>query len=74
MTGKNHLTELLRPHVGALKAAADGGDGLARNVITLYEMHRACPSDPGAPALCEATFSDWLRARRELTDDAGKAD
>lgn len=60
------LADRLRPHVPAIVADAKAGDGRATQIITLYEMHRACPSDPGAPALCEATFEDWLKERTDV--------
>jgi hypothetical protein len=62
MTDTNPLTELLRGHRMALIKAASNGDMGAVQVIKLYQMHVDCPSDPGAPALCEATFKDWLRS------------
>jgi hypothetical protein len=62
MTDTNPLTELLRGHRMALIKAATNGDIAAKEIIALYQMHVACLSDPGAPALCEATFKDWLRS------------
>lgn len=56
------LADKLRPHVKDIKQAALAGDGAAQNIITLYQMHVACPADPGAPALCEAAFDEWMRA------------
>jgi len=63
------LADKLRPFVAALKEASAAGDKRAAEVITLYRMHCACPSDPAAPALCEAAFNDWLKQQKE-TDDA----
>lgn len=58
------LANKLRPSVAALKEAAAKGDKRAQRVISLYQMHVACPADPGAPALCEAAFDEWQQARR----------
>lgn len=55
------LADKLRPHVPAIELAASHGDAGAREIITLYQMHCACPSDPGAPALCEAAFDNWIK-------------
>jgi hypothetical protein len=57
------LIEKLRPHVKAIEAARAAGDRNALQIIVLYEMHRICPTDPGASALCEATFDDWMCSR-----------
>lgn len=65
--GKNGLTEMLRPHVADLMHDAGVGDRKARNVIAFYEMHRTCPSDRAAPALCEYAFNDWIHAKKEAT-------
>jgi hypothetical protein len=62
------LADKLRPHVAAIEAASAAGDGMARNIISLYRMHMTCPGDPGAPALCEATFNDWMKERRCPSD------
>jgi hypothetical protein len=59
------LAEKLKPHVKSIEFASKCGDTAATQIIKLYEMHRNCPSDPGAPALCEAAFDDWMRARRK---------
>lgn len=59
----NPLTEKLRPHVRAIQDAAIAGDAKAKQVIDLYMLHVAQPSDPGAPALCHAAFDDWQRSR-----------
>lgn len=56
------LAEKLKPYVSQIIASAAKGNGKAQMVISLYNMHRACPSDPGAPALCEMMFRDWLNA------------
>lgn len=66
MTDKNLLTEKVRPHVEALKLSAAAGNKKARQVIYLYHMHVACPSDPGAPALCSAALDDWLSDHTKL--------
>lgn len=57
------LADKLRPHVAAIQMAASGGDAKAQQIVSLYKMHCACPNDPGAPALCEATFDDWMKER-----------
>jgi hypothetical protein len=57
------LADKLRPYVQELMAGAKGGDQVADRVITLYRMHCSCPSDPGAPALCEAAFDEWKANR-----------
>lgn len=59
----NPLTETLRPHVKAIKADAESGNPRAREIITLYEMHRDCPNDPGAYGCCQAAFDEWWRDR-----------
>lgn len=53
------LADDLRPYVPAIKSAAERGDQGAAQIIKLYYMHCACPTDPGAPALCKAAFDDW---------------
>ncbi len=63
MTEKNPLTEKLRPHVGAIKAAVDTGDKMAERIVNLYELCRACPADRTAPVLCEAAFDEWVAKR-----------
>jgi len=62
-TESNPLTELLRPHFAAIEAAIKEGDASALNIRSLYELYRACPSDPSAPALCKAALNEWLRTR-----------
>ncbi len=57
------LVKTLRPHVDAIKSAAAAGDKRASQVISLYEMHRACPNDPGALALCGVVFADYLATK-----------
>lgn len=64
MAEKNPLTEKLRPHVQDIKDAAEKGDSTAQRIINLYRLHQDCPSDPGAPALCEQVFDDWMKDRR----------
>lgn len=59
----NPLTEKLRPHVARIVTAASDGDEKAQQVINLYQMHVRSPQDPGARALCEATFDDWVAAQ-----------
>ncbi len=56
----NPLTAKIKPHVPAIVKDAGNGCGKASNVITLYQMYIACPSDHAAPALCEAAFDDWF--------------
>lgn len=58
------LADTLRPHVAAIKDAAAAGDAKAAQIISLYRMHCSSPSDPGAPALCKATFDDWIATRK----------
>lgn len=55
------LADKIRPFVNAISQSATAGDGNAKQVIALYKMHCSCPSDPGAPALCEAFFEDWKK-------------
>lgn len=55
------LADKLRPYVSRIEAAIKAGDEKARQIVTLYEMHRASPSDPAAPALCEVAFDDWMK-------------
>lgn len=64
MTRAHPLTEKLRPHVADLQNAAAAGDAGAQRVINLYRLFVACPADPGAPALCETVFDDWMAARK----------
>jgi len=59
------LAERLKPFVPEIQNSAAVGDTLAQQIINLYQMFCACPSDPGAPALCEATFEDWLKTRQD---------
>lgn len=55
------LADKLKPYVAVIEAAAAAGDLGAKQIITLYQMHVRQPSDPGAPALCEAAFNDWRK-------------
>jgi hypothetical protein len=58
------LADNIRPYVSEIvKEAADGKHD-AREIIQLYQLHVACPQDPGAPALCEAAFNQWLEKRK----------
>ena len=59
----NPLTEKLRPHVKAIKAAIANGDRQAEQIVQLYELYRACPSDYAAAALCSEVFDEWMRTR-----------
>jgi len=59
------LADRLKPFVSEIAAE---GDTLAQHIINLYRMFCACQSDPGAPALCEATFEDWLKTRQDLQE------
>lgn len=63
------LTEKLRPHVDAIKADAANGDVRAKEIITLYKMWERCPNDAAAPALCEATFDDWLKRKEKKNEE-----
>ena len=61
------ITEKLRPHVAAIQEDVKGGDLELRRhaaaIINLHCMHVDCPGDPGAPALCEAAFNEWKKAK-----------
>lgn len=57
------LADKIKPYRDELISAHNAGDESATQVIKLYQMHCASPSDPGAPALCEAAFDEWLEAR-----------
>ena len=57
------LADKLRPYVDDIIADAEDGDKCAVQIIQLYRMHYVSPNDPGAPALCEAFFADWLKER-----------
>ena len=57
------LADKLRPHVPEIQSQARGGNEKAARIIDLYQMHVACPSDPGAPALCEAAFDEWMKSK-----------
>lgn len=70
LTDVNPLTELLRPHVEAIEAAVMKGDKQAAQIITLYQMHIACPRDPGASALCKAAFDAWRSKRPQAVSHA----
>jgi hypothetical protein len=61
----NPLTEMLQPYVQRLQQGAAAGDKNAASVIDLYKLHCSCPSDPCAPALCEAAFTEWKRGQEE---------
>lgn len=60
---QNSLTEMLRPHVAAIKQDAAAGDVHAKRIIAYYGMYCRCPHDPGARAFCEAEFAAWLGQR-----------
>lgn len=49
-------------HGKAIGKAASQGDAGARRIMQLYEMHYACPGDPGALGLCEAVLNEWIAA------------
>lgn len=57
------LADKLRPYVLAIQADAAKGNKAASETVSLYMMHCSCPSDPGAPALCEAAFGQWMKDR-----------
>lgn len=57
------LADELRPYVEELKADKAAGNQKAKQVISLYQMHVACPQDPVAPALCKTAFEDWKKAK-----------
>lgn len=57
------LADKLRPYVPAIVDDAQNGNTNAQQIIALYRMHCDCPSDPGAPALCEAFFEDWKKGK-----------
>lgn len=63
MSERETLADKLRPYVAALELSSADGDAKANSVISLYQMHVACPSDPGAPALCEAAFNEWIASK-----------
>lgn len=58
------IAEKLKPFVKEIVAAHEAGDAGATQIIKLYEMHRVCPQDHAAPALCESVFDDWMKARK----------
>ena len=62
-----NIADKLKPHVPAILAAHNAGDGSATAIIKLYEMHRSCPGDPAAIALCEAAFDDWMKSRSSIS-------
>lgn len=57
----NPLTRGLKPYVKDIEADAMQGNQHAKRIITFYQMHCACPNDPGARAFCEVEFDLWLR-------------
>jgi len=61
---KMALEDKIRPYRDELISAHTAGDEGATQVIKLYQMHCASPSDPGAPAFCEAAFDKWLEDRK----------
>lgn len=67
-----NLNDQIAPHAEAIKRDATAGNTAAKNIIALHRMWVACPSDPGAPALCEAAFKDWLKRAREYEERAEK--
>lgn len=68
------LADDLRPHVAEIVDAAASGNALAQSIIDTYRMHCASPGDPGAPALCQAYFTEWLKAKGAATDQAKDPD
>ena len=64
------LDDLLRPHAKALEndVRFHGGKRakMAEEVISLHQLHRACPSDPGAVGLCRAAFEEWQKVRKPI--------
>lgn len=59
----SHVTDKLRPHVQDIIEAVWDGDQTAARIRDLYRMHRDCPGDPAAAALCLATFDEWMKGR-----------
>ena len=45
----------------------ENGDTLAASVLSLYDLHRKCPSDPGAYGLFIAAYSEWKKRQAEST-------
>ncbi len=64
MSEVNPFTQMIKPHAELIIAQAEAGDKTARAVIVYYEMHRACPSDPGAQAFLDLTFKQWMEEQR----------
>lgn len=64
ITESQQLVAMLKPFVQDIKDSAACGNPHAKQIINLYELHRACPSDPGAIGLCHAAFELW-RAQHE---------
>ena len=50
----------IKEHAPYLEKDAERGSPLAKQVISLYQMHFNSPQDPGALGLCMAAYSDWL--------------
>lgn len=69
MTEKNPLQKRLEPHVTPILVDAANptrkNHAKAKQIIDLYRLHLACPSDPGAPGLCEAAFEEWLACQKK---------
>lgn len=59
----SELADKLRSHVADIEADAASGSKKAQAIINLYQLHVACPSDPGAPALCSAAFDEWRKSK-----------
>lgn len=59
----SELVDKLKPHVVTIARLAKRGDNAARQIIDLYELHRAAPRDPGAYGLCMAALDQWLKKK-----------
>lgn len=57
------LADELHPYCSEIKRDAERGNRRAEQVLSMYQMHRECPSDPSAPTLCRFFFRDWLGKR-----------
>ena len=61
------LSDKIKPFVQRIIDDANKGNAEAQQIITLHRMHVSCPSDPAAPALCEAAFDEW---KKGVSDEA----
>lgn len=57
---KNPLTERLLPLVWRIVDACNAGDEKAAEIVKLYQLYVACPSDRAAAVFCDEALTEWL--------------